>query len=58
MATNSNRERSLKELMNVVKDYSFLWAMSLDLSIFMCYSIQHACRERAITAEECDRLLE
>ena len=58
MATNSNRERSLKELMRVVKDYSFLWSKTLSHSIFMCYSIQHARQERAITSEECDRLLE
>lgn len=58
MATNSNRERSLKALMGVVKDYGFMWTKALEHSIFMCYSIQHAHRERAITSVESDRLLE
>lgn len=58
MTTNSNRERSLKELMRVVKDYSTLWTKAPDQSYFMCYSIQLAHRERAITSEESDRLLE
>lgn len=58
MTSNSNRERSLKELMGVIKDYSFLWTKSRDHSYFMCYSIQDAHQERAITSEECDRLID